>query len=151
MGRVVLMTKKKQTKKPAKRGRPTRYTKALAGRICDRLQNGESLRAICRDEGLAPGTVLNWAAKDTNGFYAQYARARDIGLDARVEEMMDVVENSDDPQRDRLRFDAMRWYTSKLAPKRYGERLEVEHDVSDNLADRLLEARKRVTDGFKND
>lgn len=30
-------------------------------------------------------------------------------------------------QRDRMRFDARRWYTSKIAPKLYGERTEVEH------------------------
>ncbi len=35
--------------KPKKKGRPSLYTEVLATRICKRLAEGESLRAICRD------------------------------------------------------------------------------------------------------
>jgi hypothetical protein len=38
------------------------------------------------------------------------------------------VVNHDHINRSRLRFDARRWYASRLAPKKYGERLT--HEIS---------------------
>ncbi len=112
-----------------KRGRPSIYTAELATAICERLAQGESLRSICRDEGMpTETTVRQWALDDREGFYSQYARARDMGLDAMADEVLAIADTDagEDVQRSRLRFDARRWYLSKLAPKRYGERLGIE-------------------------
>ncbi len=38
--------------KKAKKGRPSLYTEALAAKICRRLAEGETLRAICRDKAM---------------------------------------------------------------------------------------------------
>ncbi len=44
-----------------KTGRPSRYTEAVASKICTRLAEGESLRRICDDPKLpAYRTVLDW-------------------------------------------------------------------------------------------
>ena len=104
-------------------GRPSIYSDEISVEICRRLAGGESLRAICRDDVMpAEGTVRGWAIDDREGFSAHYARARDIGLDCKADEVMEIAfSDSEDVQRDRLKFDAVRWYLSKLAPKRYGE------------------------------
>jgi hypothetical protein len=66
-----------------------------------------------------------------------------MGLDSMAEEVFDIADDSTNDwverqrngktvtevdaehiARSRLRFDARRWYLSKLAPKRYGEKLE---------------------------
>lgn len=113
----------------ARRGRPTRYTKAVAARICAELAAGKSLRRVCREDESLPteATIRQWAAEDRNGFFSQYTRARDIGLDAMADQVMDIADGADtedgDVPRDRLRFDARRWYLSKMAPKRYGEKV----------------------------
>jgi hypothetical protein len=53
------------------------FSQEIADLICNRMANGESLRAICRDEGMpAASTVCLWAANDKT-FAEQYARARD--------------------------------------------------------------------------
>jgi hypothetical protein len=39
-----------QTNDQPKRGRPSDYSAEIAEAICDRLVNGESLRAICADQ-----------------------------------------------------------------------------------------------------
>lgn len=107
------------------RGRPSIYTQEIADTICKALAEGKSLRSICRDEGMpTEATVRMWAADDREGFYSQYTRARDIGLDCVAEEVFEIADDGADHQRDRLRFDARRWYLSKLAPKRYGDKLE---------------------------
>jgi hypothetical protein len=109
-------------------GRPSDYTPEMANLICKRLAEGESLRAICRDEDMpAESTVRAWALDDREGFYAQYARSRDIALDSIAEEVFEIADGlTNDPARDRLRFDARRWYLSKLAPKKYGDKVTQE-------------------------
>lgn len=110
------------------RGRPSRYTTELAEQICKELAEGKSLRSICKAKGMpTEATVRLWAADDREGFYSQYTRARDIGLDCVADEVFEIADEGEDPQRDRLRFDARRWYLSKLAPKRYGDRVTTEH------------------------
>jgi hypothetical protein len=124
-------------------GRPSIYTAEIAEAICERLAAGESLKSICRDDAMpAESTVRNWAQQDVKGFYEMYTRARNVGLDAIADEILDIADddsrdsqvdekgaerpNPSAIQRDRLRVDARRWYLSKLAPKRYGERVQVE-------------------------
>jgi hypothetical protein len=64
---------------PRGRGRPSLYTPETADRICDRLADGESLKAICRSPGMpSERAVLSWAATRPE-FRGQYDFAREIG------------------------------------------------------------------------
>lgn len=123
-------------KPKAARGKPSSYTPEMGERICAELADGKSLRAVCRAPGM-PGeaTVRAWVMDDVGGFAAHYARARDLGVDAMADEILDIsadgsgdkgadgkVDN-ENVQRSRLRVDTLKWYVSKLAPKRYGDRV----------------------------
>lgn len=127
-------------------GRPSKFTLELAEKICERLAQGESLRSIGRDESMpADSTMRRWLVSDDaefKEFQAQYARARDVGLDAMVDEILDIAHDGSNDwmkregkeivdhehiSRSRLRIDTLKWYASKLAPKRYGDRLSHEH------------------------
>lgn len=128
----------------AEKGRPSKYTKALAAQICERLAAGESLRAICRDESM-PGetTVRRWALDDLHGFSAQYARAREIGYHGMAEDVIEIADDgrndtytdedgnqqsiADVVARSRLRVDARKWLLSKVLPKVYGDKQTLEH------------------------
>ncbi len=68
------------TKTKKKAGRPSLYTKALAVKICRRLAEGESLRAVCLDRAMPDKTtILRWLADETKAeFRTQYAHARDM-------------------------------------------------------------------------
>ena len=135
------MTAKKEPAR--KRGRPTKYTKALADKIAVRLASGESLRAICRDEDMPQEpTVRSWALDDREGFFAQYTRARTIQAHHIFDETLEIaddvsrdtytdkegVEHVDHEvvQRSRLRVDTRKWYLSKLLPKVYSDKQVVE-------------------------
>ena len=131
------------------RGRPSKYTPEIAEEICERLAKGESLRSICMDERFPSDVaVRQWHLEDVNGFSAQYAKARDAGLEAMAEQLTDIADNGandwmerNDPDnpgyalngehiaRSRLRVDTRKWYLSKLAPKRYGDKLSVDAAV----------------------
>lgn len=109
-------------------GRPSDYTPEIAARICALLAEGHSLRSICKaDDMPCESTVRQWALEDRCGFSAQYTRARDIGLDAVADDVIEIADGGGDPVRARLRFDARRWYLSKLAPKKYGDKVTNEH------------------------
>ena len=114
------------------RGRPSLYTPEIAAKICDALAEGQSLRKICKDDSMpSEAAVRRWVIDDYEGFAAQYTRSRDIGLDCVADEVFEIADDGSDHQRDRLRFDARRWYLSKLAPKRYGDKITQEHTGTD--------------------
>lgn len=123
-------------------GRPSDYSQKTADIICERLSDGESLRAICRDESMPnKATVFRWLAAHKS-FSDQYTYARD----AQADEMFDdILQIADDGQNDtykdedgrertdqdviarsRLRVDARKWMLSKMAPKKYGDKLNLE-------------------------
>lgn len=109
-------------------GRPSDYTQEIADYICSKLAEGMSLRAICRseDSGLNlpdESTVRQWVVDDREGFYPQYTRAREIGLDCRADAAIEDAKAAKDAALGRLSFDAERWYLSKLAPKKYGDKV----------------------------
>lgn len=132
-------------------GRPSDYSPELAAKICSELAEGRSLRDVCSDDGMpAESTVRAWALENREGFSAQYARAREIGYHAMADELMDIADdgrndwmkrqgdedsgwqaNGEHIQRSRLRVDARKWMLSKVLPKVYGEKQEIDHKSSD--------------------
>jgi hypothetical protein len=119
------------------------YSQEVADAICARLAEGESLRAICRTEGMPSETrVRAWALDDVRGFSAQYARAREIGYQAMAEEIIAISDdssgdtiqteqgerpNTEFVSRSRLRVDSRKWMLSKMLPKVFGDKLELQH------------------------
>lgn len=115
-------------------GRPSDFSPEIANEICDRLAKGESLKSITgsdRDDWMpSETTVRRWLAGEeewNEEFRRQYAHAREAQADTYFEEIVDIadepVTESVEVQRNRLRMDARKWVASKLAPKKYGDKL----------------------------
>jgi hypothetical protein len=110
-----------------KRGRPSTYTLAAAAAICERIAEGESLVAICKD-GDMPGysTVMQWLDRHPK-FADSYARARSHQAERYAQETIDIADAAtpEDATVAKLRVDARKWVAAKLLPKKYGtERVE---------------------------
>lgn len=106
------------------RGRPSLYTPEIAEAICKGVAEGLSLRKVCEADGMpSEATVRQWVVDDKEGFSSQYTRSRDIGLDCRADALVEEAKAAKDAPLGRLAFDADRWYLSKLAPKRYGDKI----------------------------
>ncbi len=72
-------------------------------------------------------TIFAWMRLHEE-FSNNYTRAREQQADTFADEMQAIADNSDgDHQRDRLRIDTRKWIASKLKPKKYGDKIEVEH------------------------
>ena len=118
-------------------------------RLVAEIQTGRSLRQVCTDEGMPHfTTVLRWVALDAD-FASKYARARTAQADTLFDRMEAVEEavaaGTMDSHAARVVLDSMRWRASKLAPKVYGDRLDV--SVSDNrisISGALLAAQSRL-------
>lgn len=115
-----------------KNGRPSIYTDEVANRIVSELADGRSLVQICQAADM-PGrrTVLDWQEKD-DVFRTRCARARAEGADLAFDKMAgieaDVLAGKMDAQAARVVLSSMQWRLSKLAPRRFGDKLELSAD-----------------------
>lgn len=116
-------------------GRPSSFTQEIADEICARLSDGQSMRSICREESMpCMTTVFKWL-RENEGFAQQYARAKDETADAMSEDILDIADDvTEDPQSRRVRIDARKWIASKLKPKKYGDKLDLNADIKGSLA-----------------
>lgn len=124
------------------RGRPSKWSQAVADKICAKLADGQSMRTVCRGDDMpSTVTVFSWLRTKPD-FLKQYVRAKQEAADALVEEMLDIADdgtndwmernteegeatgwrvNGEHIQRSRVRIDTRKWLASKLKPKIYGE------------------------------
>ena len=146
--------KKAATKKI---GRPSGFTQKLADLICTRIADGESLRSICALPAMPSRTsVFKWLA-EKRSFADQYARAREAQADTLADEILEIADDSErdtidtesGPRanaewiaRSRLRVDARKWLASKMAPKKYGEKI----DIDANVTGRIESITRRIID-----
>lgn len=120
------MPARQKSKTKAKPGRPSIYSPEIADSILERLAAGESMVQICADEKM-PGlrTVMRWAAEDQE-FGTEYARAREAQAEVMDDKILTAADGADkDPQAARVKIEAYKWRAAKLAPKRYGEKIDV--------------------------
>ena len=120
-------------------------------RVITEIQTGRSLRQVCGDEGMPNfRTVQRWIVSDAS-FAAKYARARTAQADTLFDRMEAVEEavaaGTMDSHAARVVLDSMRWRASKLAPKVYGDRLDVQvSDARISISGALQAAQARLVD-----
>lgn len=108
--------------------------------IFQSIENGNSLRKSLLAVKLSSKTFYEWLELEENkDKVKQYARATELRAEALLDEMFEIVDDSDRDkiynditgaeitngeaiQRSRLRYDARKWLVSKLNPKKYGDR-----------------------------
>lgn len=127
---------RKQIAEKKEKGRPSRYSAALAERICDHIRCGCSLRRAAEKEGIPQPTVMNWA-RDNEAFSNQYARACEVRLSALEDKLLDLMEDGHQAagcgliggnllNAVKLEVETIKWMLAKLMPKKYGDRKAVE-------------------------
>lgn len=115
-------------KKTARVGRPSKYTQELADKICRLIAEGMSLRAICEDSTMPHrDTVASWLCEKPD-FSDQYARAREDQADFYTDQIIEIADTVEPDAasvaKAKLQIDARKWKASKLAPKKYGDKVE---------------------------
>ena len=115
--------------------RPSIYTPKLAYQICKRIAKGQSLRSICRNKSFPDASTIHlWLLSGKHeGFFEQYAHARQQQVEAMADQIREVADNADSTSYNaaRLQVDTMKWLMSKVAPRQYGERTQLAHTDAD--------------------
>ena len=122
--------KKSIPKVPRMRGRPTLLTPKLSLAICEAIENGGSLVAICEGQRFpSRATVMRWVATNPE-FRDMYSLALAGRAHTLAEEIIGIGDAATvkTVHLARLRCDNRKWFASKLAPRVYGDRTA--HELS---------------------
>lgn len=125
-------------------GRRSTYNESIAHQICERIAEGEPLRAICREDGMPSWrTVYEWTEANAE-FAARIARARICGREAIFEDTLLIADEPKEGIRSelsdgkekitredmlghrKLQIETRLKLLAKWDPKKYGERLHSE-------------------------
>jgi len=116
-------------------GRSSSYTTEIAEKICEEIATGKHLHLICETEEWAPAerTVYQWLEKNED-FAQMYARARARQQEVFAAQVITIADTEKDSAKARNMMDARKWYASKVAPKKWGDRVEIEAKVETTTA-----------------
>jgi len=141
------MASKKPAKKPAKavepkrgRGKPSIYSREVVDYICEQIALGKSLASICNEPDMpsAP-TFRRWVIDDVDGLSARSARAYELGHDAIADDCLRISDemptmnpvtgayDTGAVQHKRLMIDTRLRLLGKWAPKKYGDKIALDH------------------------
>ena len=97
------------------------------------IANGHSVRSVAKQLGMSSAARFYELADSDPVFAERYARAIERRADhhaAEIERIAKQVERDTiAPDAARVAIDARKWIASKLRPKRYGDKLQVDADV----------------------
>lgn len=109
------------------------YSENKANEIIAMIESGMSLVSICALPDMPRiSTVYDWIDRMPD-LADKYARARQRQADTLASMVMTEAFNAHDAQIGRLRIDALKWTASKLAPKKYGDKVEIEQTGNQNF------------------
>ena len=131
--------------KPTKPGSPERAK--LAEAVLANMESGMSCWKACEKAGVKNSTFMLWLSQDS-ALAESYAQARENFVERIAQEVMelsdvDVGETPDGRkdwaavQKHKLQVDTRKWLLSKLAPKKYGEKIEISGDKESPLVHRI--------------
>jgi hypothetical protein len=118
-----------------------KLTDKIFDEVCERIAtSSDGLTLICKEFDISRRYFREWKEKTPENT-AKYARAKEQQMDFMAEQIIEIADNSSDDtkiteggnivqnsefiNRSRLRVDARKWVMSKLAPRKYGERLDL--------------------------
>ena len=102
------------------------FSQEVFDAICNRMSEGESLRAICKTTGMPnKRTVMRWLEKSEE-MQIQYSEAQRLRAECYFDEIIDIADSRSDPQKTRVQIDARKWVLARMNPKKYGDKFTQE-------------------------
>lgn len=87
--------------------------------------------------GMGVGNALTKHKKSSNEFYRRlaldpelekrYERAKSDSLRKLADDTLEIADGTDEPDVKRVRIDTRKWLLAKLQPKKYGDRVDLNH------------------------
>ena len=99
--------------------------------------NGTSVNQWCKDNSVNQAHVYATIERDQD-FERRYVRAREFQAETFADGIADIAKRAlrgeVDPQAARVAIDALKWIVSKLLPKKYGDRSQLDIKVTKKLS-----------------
>ncbi len=98
--------------------------------VCNLIAQGQSLRKICKAARFpSQQTIDEWILGDKGGLMSvEFARAREMAAENRAQEIIDIADDEKlSAESRRVMIDARKWIASRLLPRVYGDKQQVEH------------------------
>jgi len=110
------------------------YKPEIFEEIFSDLRKGESIRSIFvrREMPFSRALFYDIVGKDEK-LADQYARAREACIDTQIDDLHYIAQTEEDVQRARLMCDNIKWKACKMLPKKYGEKVSLEHAGKDGV------------------
>lgn len=134
----------------AKRTKTLEYSNTDKAELLAAVSCGETVRSFCRRKNIPHTTCFEWIYRE---FPEQYAHAREAAADYWADEIINIAYDATNDyktnskgektvdneavQRAKLKIDTIKWHLSKLAPKKYGDKLDVTGKVDTNITTQL--------------
>jgi len=145
----------------SKLGRPTHYNETIAKAICEAYAScKDGIEVVCaKNPGFPhPSTIYEW--RNVHKIFDEmYIRAREnkaeyvaalitqVAFDERGDEV--PFYGQVHVQRDKLKFDALRWQASKLNPRKFGEKVDLTTNGKDLPPAQVVDLSKFDTETLK--
>lgn len=127
----------------------TKKTPEIIDRFLDEIRNGRSAAMACKQPGMPHSkTICAWM-RDDAAFAAQYEKAKEERGNYYGELVAEIsLAGLQGKYKDsgmlRAAIDGLKWSAARMAPKAYGDRMQVEHSADGNYLDALKEVQSRV-------
>jgi hypothetical protein len=118
----------------------------ISTEVLHEMRSGLSAFKACKLAGVPQSTFCRWVDEDSQ-LAEHYARAREDLIEMIATEIMEISDQDvgmTDGKKDwaavqkhKLQVDSRKWLLSKLAPKKYGDKLELSGDAQNPLVTRI--------------
>lgn len=108
--------------------------------VAEGVTTTEALKIVHMDR-----TTLHEVIEGNPSLQASYSRAHVISNETRVEDLVAIAENPTiDPQRAKNIIEVRKWIASKINPRKYGDKIEVNVNQSVDISLALKQSIERV-------
>jgi hypothetical protein len=104
------------------------YSEKIIDEICERMIEGEDLVSICKSEHMPSRATLYRWMDGSPDLETRIARAREGLADYDASQIAEIARTSTKAtaEGDRVRLAALQWLAGKRAPKRYGDKIDLQ-------------------------
>lgn len=131
------------------RKRPSLYDEGVLDRFLDKLSStAQSIRQICEPDDMPRSQDIFIACGRDPALRARIAQAREAQQDVIVDELLTIADTAtvEEVNLAKLRIWTRQWAAARFAPKKYGEKqqVEVQHTLSETAARVLQDLSERA-------
>lgn len=106
-------------------GRPTVMTDTVIDEILSRIEAGETLTNICKDQHMPDLATVMLFKRKNPVFFSEYVRARENAADVKFDRIIELSQqvNPGNAHAIRTEIDAIKWWIGKVKPKDYSDKI----------------------------